>query len=75
VGLKETLDVVQILVAISVIALILLQTKGSGFSGLFGGDSGSVYRTRRGLEKRMFQVTIGLAALFFVIAFANSFKF
>jgi preprotein translocase subunit SecG len=52
--------------------IILLQTKGSGFTGMFGGDSSSVYRTRRGLELRMFQFTIGLAVLFFLVALVNS---
>jgi preprotein translocase subunit SecG len=61
--------------SIVVIALVLLQTKGAGFTGMFGGDSTSVYRTRRGLEKRMFQFTIGLSAAFFLVALINSFKF
>jgi preprotein translocase subunit SecG len=58
-----------------VIALVLLQTKGAGFTGMFGGDSSSVYRTRRGLEKRMFQFTIGISIAFFVVALLNSFRF
>jgi preprotein translocase subunit SecG len=42
---------------------ILLQARGSGLSATFGGDS-SVYRSRRGIEKRLWQFTILLAILF-----------
>jgi preprotein translocase subunit SecG len=75
VGIRDALNLVQIILAVVLIALVLLQTKGSGFSGMFGGDSSTVYRTRRGIERRMFQATIGLAVTFFVIALVNSLKF
>ena len=58
---------VQIIVSIAIIALILLQVKGSGLGNIFGGDGG-VYRTRRGVEKTMFQATVGLSIFFFVIS-------
>ena len=47
------------------IATILLQQKGSGMSGIFGGDSGGAYQTKRGFEKVIFYATIGLAVVFF----------
>jgi preprotein translocase subunit SecG len=50
----------------------LLQTKGSSFSGAFGGDTGSINRTRRGLEKTLFQFTIVIGVVFSVIAFLSS---
>jgi preprotein translocase subunit SecG len=75
VSFRDALNIVEILLAVVVIALVLLQTKGAGFTGMFGGDSSSVYRTRRGLEKRMFQFTIGISIAFFVVALLNSFKF
>ena len=53
----------QILVSIALIAAILLQARGTGLSGTFGGDS-AVYRSRRGIEKRLWQFTIVLLALF-----------
>jgi len=62
-----SLHVIQIIISITLIVLVLLQTKGAGLGGIFGGDGG-VYRTRRGVEKTLYQVTIGLAALFFVIS-------
>ena len=61
------LHVVQIIISIALIALVLLQTKGSGLGGIFGGDGG-VYRTRRGVEKTLYQATIGLAIFFFAIS-------
>jgi preprotein translocase subunit SecG len=53
----------QILVSIALIAAILLQARGTGLSGTFGGDS-AVYRSRRGIEKRLWQFTIVLLVLF-----------
>ena len=54
-------------------ALILMQTKGSSFTGAFGGDTGSINRTRRGVEKTLFQFTIGTAAVYVLLAIASSF--
>jgi preprotein translocase subunit SecG len=65
--LVVSLQVIQIIISLTIIGLILLQTKGSGLGGIFGGEGG-VYRTRRGIEKTLYQTTIGLAVLFFVIS-------
>ncbi len=62
-----SIQVIQIIVSITIIALVLLQTKGSGLGGIFGGDGG-VYRTRRGIEKTLYQATIGLTVFFFVVS-------
>jgi preprotein translocase subunit SecG len=62
----------MILVSSVLVLVILMQTKGSSFSGAFGGDSGSIYRTRRGVEKTLFQFTIGLAIVFVVLAIVAS---
>ena len=59
------LNVAQIIISVSIILLILLQVKES--AGLFG-SGGSTVRTRRGLEKTMFQFTIILAAVFLGIS-------
>jgi len=53
----------QDIVAVFLIVAILLQARGSGLSATFGGDS-SVYRSRRGIERRLWQFTILLAILF-----------
>jgi preprotein translocase subunit SecG len=65
--LKAILEIIQIIVSVSLIALVLLQIKSSGLGGVFGGDGG-IYKTRRGVEKILFQATIGLAGLFFLIS-------
>ena len=70
--LVDTLSIVQILLAIVLIAAVVMQSKGSAGGGIFGGDASSVYHTRRGFERRLFQFTIGLAGLFFLIALINS---
>lgn len=59
----------QILVSAAMMAAILLQARGTGLSGTFGGDS-AVYRSRRGIEKRLWQFTILLIALYVVFALA-----
>ena len=62
----------QIVIAVALIAAILLQSKGSSLGGMFGGDA-SVYRSRRGFEKTLFQATIGLAVVFFGLAILTVF--
>jgi len=57
----------QIVVSVGLMAAILLQSRGSGLSAAFGGDS-SVYRSRRGVEKRLYQFTVILAALFAIVS-------
>lgn len=62
------LDVAQIAVALLLMVVILTQTKGSGFSGAFGGDTTSIYRTRRGIEKTLFNFTIAVGVAFLVLS-------
>lgn len=62
----------MIIVSLVLILVVLLQTKGSSFSGAFGGDTGSINRTRRGLEKTLFQFTIIIGAVFAIVAFLSS---
>ena len=61
--METYLNVVQIIVSVILIGVVLLQARGSGFSATFSSDT-SIYRTRRGVEKTLFNVTIGLAVLF-----------
>ncbi|HEX7473270.1 MAG TPA: preprotein translocase subunit SecG [Candidatus Limnocylindrales bacterium] len=64
----------QLIISIALMAAILLQSRGTGLSGTFGGDS-AVYRSRRGIEKRLFQFTVtlgGLFVLFALVAYAFS---
>lgn len=70
--MDTALRLVMVIVSIVLILVILLQTKGSSFSGAFGGDTSSIYRTRRGIEKTLFQFTIGVGVLFVVLAIVSS---
>jgi preprotein translocase subunit SecG len=60
----------QIIVSIALIFAILLQARGTGLSGTFGGDS-AVYRSRRGVERRLWQFTILLLGLFVIFSLAS----
>jgi len=69
--MTETIfNIAQAVLAALVIATILLQARGTGMGAAFGGD-GNVYRTKRGIEKRLFQATIVFSILFFGVALAN----
>jgi preprotein translocase subunit SecG len=57
----------QLLVSAALIFVILLQAKGSGLGGIFG-QADTVYRTKRGVEKTLFQLTIALAVLFVALS-------
>jgi preprotein translocase subunit SecG len=57
----------QIVIATTLIVLILLQAKGANLGGIFGGDS-SVYRSRRGIERTLYNATIGLSVVFFALS-------
>ena len=64
------LNVAQIIIAIALIGLMVMQSKGAGLGRMFGGQ-GSIYKTRRGVEKTMFNLTIILVVVFFVTALLN----
>ena len=65
------LNVAQIIISIALVAVILLQTKTGGLGGMFGGTETAVYRTRRGVERTVFNITIGLSIAFFAITILN----
>jgi preprotein translocase subunit SecG len=65
---KTYLYLAQIVIAIALCALVLLQARDAGLSSMFGGGDMGVYKTRRGVEKTLFNATIGLGALFLVLA-------
>lgn len=65
-NLAPYLSVAEIILAVVIVALVLIQSKGSDLGGFLGGG-GDQYRTRRGVEAGMFRVTIGFFVLFFVL--------
>ena len=64
---QNYLNLGQILVSVMLILVVLLQAKGSGFGAGLGGTTSS-FRTRRGLEKTLFQLTIFLVILFLAMS-------
>ena len=65
------LNIAQIIISVALAAIILLQVRGGGMGGIFGGTESAVYKTRRGVELTIFKLTIGLAVTFFVITVLN----
>lgn len=71
--MSTILDIALIITSIALITSVVLQSKGAGLGGLAGGDSGGFFTARRGIEKTLFQATIALSILFFVLALAVNF--
>ncbi len=61
------INIIQIILSITLIGILLIQMKGEGLGGIFGGDS-SVYHQRRGLEATLFNVTIVLSTIFLLFS-------
>ncbi len=66
------LNLIQIIISVTLIVIILIQVKGEGLGNVFGGEAG-VARTRRGLERTLFNATIILSAVFLLISFLSAF--
>jgi len=65
--MQTYLNVAQIVLSVALILIILFQVRGGGLGGIFG-QPDTVYRTRRGVEKILFQLTIVLVVVFLVIS-------
>jgi preprotein translocase subunit SecG len=64
-------NIAQIVISVALTAAVLLQIRSSGLGSVFGGSDSAVYRTRRGIERLLFNITIGLTIAFFVITILN----
>ena len=69
--METFLNIALVLISIALIISVILQSKGAGLGGLTGSDTGGIFTARRGVEKTLFWVTIGLSVLFFVLAIAT----
>lgn len=67
---NNILNISQAVLAVLLMVCVLLQARGTGLGAAFGGDS-NVYRTKRGIEKKLFQATIVVVILFFGVSLAN----
>ena len=67
----DLLQVSQLLIAVAVATSILLQARGTGLSSTFGGES-TAYRSRRGIERTLFRLTVVLVAVFIIISLVGA---
>ena len=65
--METYLSMAQIILSLALILAILMQVRGGGLGGIFG-QPDSVYRTKRGVEKTLFQLTIVLVVLFVIVS-------
>lgn len=67
------LNLALIIVSIALVAIILIQSRGAGLGGLGGGGDmgGTGFHVRRGIERLLFNITIGLSFVFFLLAILN----
>jgi preprotein translocase subunit SecG len=65
---EALLDIALIITSIALVLSVILQSKGAGLGGLSSSDTGGVFTARRGIERVLFWVTIGLSVLFFALA-------
>ncbi len=63
----KALQIAQIILSVVLMLAILMQSRGAGLGGVFGGSS-NVYLAKRGAEKALFVLTIILAVLFFSVS-------
>ena len=70
--METYLNIAQLVVAITLIIAILLQVRGGGLGGIFG-QADTVFRTRRGVEKTLFQLTVTLVALLVALSLITLF--
>jgi len=69
--MKVYLNIAQIIISVALVAIILLQVRSGGMGGVFGGTETAVYKTRRGVERTLFNITVGLSIAFFLITIFN----
>jgi len=65
--MQTYLNIAQIVLSIAIILTVLLQVRGGGLGGIFGNPD-TVWRTKRGVEKTLFQLTIVLIILFLIVS-------
>lgn len=67
----NSIDIALIIISIALIASVIFQNKGVGLGGLTGADSSQVFSARRGLEKTVFYITIGLSIVFVLLTLVS----
>lgn len=72
--MQKFLEIFQVVVSLLLILVILMQNRGTGLGGAFGGES-NIYRSKRGIEKVLYIATLVLAILFVVLSIINLFVY
>ena len=68
--METYLYIAQIVVAVALILVAMLQVRGGGLGGIFG-QADTVFRTKRGVEKTLFQLTIALVVIFIILSIVS----
>ncbi len=66
--MQNAVSIAQTILAIVLIVMIMLEVRGQAMGGFLSGGDSPVYRTRRGFERTLFNLTIGVAILFFALS-------
>ena len=67
----DLLQIAQMVISVAVATAILLQARGTGLSSTFGGES-TAYRSRRGVERTLFRLTVVLVTVFVLISLVGA---
>lgn len=70
--MQTLLDIAQLVLSVTLIALVLLQAKGNSASAFFNREAATTYRTRRGVERTLLQGTIVVSIVFCALSLFNS---
>ncbi len=68
---RQYFEIVQIIVAVALVASILMQARGAGLGSVFGG-TGAVFKTRRGIDRLLFRITIVFSVIFALVSIIAS---
>ncbi|MFA6376320.1 MAG: preprotein translocase subunit SecG [Candidatus Paceibacterota bacterium] len=72
--MDNIVSIAQIVISVLLIGLVLLQQRGGAGLGSAFGQSGGAYSTQRGIQKKIFRITIAVAAVFIALAVYNLFQ-
>jgi protein translocase SecG subunit len=71
---NNIIPIVQIVISAALIGLVLIQQRGGAGLGSAFGQSGGAYSTQRGIQKKIFRITLALSVVFIGLAIYNLFQ-
>ncbi|HLF25905.1 MAG TPA: preprotein translocase subunit SecG [Anaerolineae bacterium] len=69
--MQNAVSIAQIILSVVLIIMIMLEVRGSSMGGFMSGGDSPVYRTRRGFERTLFNLTVLVAILYFILSIWN----